>query len=108
AGQPIDLPVVEAHDYLAAHHADGRRDGALTPYYILDLFGDSQVLGPRQAVGDERAFQGDHRGARAHRGRDLVTEPDGVSDHDRHHTTATIRPTRPTGLLGRRPRHLAD
>ena len=46
---------------LAADHADGGGYGAAGPYDLLDLPGDPQVVGPGQAVRDDRALQRDHR-----------------------------------------------
>ena len=63
-GQAGQLGVVEADDQLAADHADGGRHRAVVADRLLDLAGHPQVVGPGQAVRDDRALQGHDRAAR--------------------------------------------
>jgi hypothetical protein len=87
-GQFLQLRTVEADGRNAAEHGEGRGDGAFLPHRLLGRPGRLQVQGPRQAVGDERRFQGHHRLALPQRRRHLRAH---VNDFGRHRHLAPAR-----------------
>ena len=66
--------VVEADPHPPAEHGDRRRHGAPGADGVLDLARHPQVVGPRQAVGDDRRLQRHHGPALRERRGDLVVD----------------------------------
>jgi len=91
--QVLDLMILQAHDQLAADHADSGGDGAVVAHGLLDLAGHPQVVGVRQAVRDDGALQRHHREAVTAGPGHMLAVPDAEAaqrprgiGHDRHVT----------------------
>ena len=82
--------LVQPDPHLAVEHGDRGRDRAAGAHRLLDLAGHAHVLGPRQAVGDDRRLQRDDRAPIGDRRRHLVGDP----QHQRSPVTGAPRPAR--------------
>ena len=73
--------VVQPDEHASGVDRDGRRDRAGRAHGGLRCRRDGQVLGVRQAVADQRRFEGDDRPALGERGRDLGADVESVGEH---------------------------
>ena len=78
-GEPVEGGVVETDPGLAVDDRDGRRHGTAVAHRLLELARQPRVVGPRQAVADDRALQRDHRPAVGQRVAHLVVHQHGSS-----------------------------
>ena len=75
-GDALQAVLVEADVRLAAEHGDRRRHGAGRAHGVLELARDREVAWARQAVGDDRRLERDHRPAQRQRLGDLGRDVD--------------------------------
>ena len=81
--QRFERRVVESDPDLAAEHRDRRGDRAVVTDGLLDLARDAQVVGPREAVRDDRALERDDGLAVLERVLDLIRDQHRVAPERR-------------------------
>ena len=77
-GEPVEGGVVEPDPGLAVDHRDRRRHRSAVAHRLLELARQARVVGPRQAVADDRALERDHRAAVGQGVAHLVVHQHGV------------------------------
>ena len=87
----LELVRVQSDRGLASRHANGRRHDPRCPKHCLQLQGNLEVAGPRQAVADDRRLEGHDGSSRVERRPNFRCDRQGqASTHVNHDLAFTV------------------